>query len=98
MTLDCSYNFKQLIKPKELKHTGEIIRMLVGNLQGRPTVDHALKAAYRLQHSWLVLVRMQNLELRGRSKQSLRRNNLQSVSKVVLDDFATLLTALRMQR
>ena len=96
-TLECDYKFKRLIKPKELKHTFEIIRMLRNDLKDRPHLHMSSEAALRLFISWQTLVKLQYLELnREQTKPSIRQNNLQGKSKNVLDDFKSLLTALRM--
>jgi len=97
-TLECDYKFKRLIKPKELKHTFEIIRMLENELKDRTHLDKSSEAALRLFVSWQTLVKMQYLELnREHTKLGIRRNNLQGKSKDVLDNFTSLLTALRMR-
>ena len=96
-TLECDYKFKRLIKPKELKHTFEIIRMLQNDLRNRPHLDKSSEAALRLFISWQSLVKLQYLELnRVHTSPSIRLNNLQGKSKDVLEDFTSLLTALHM--
>ena len=97
-TLECDYKFKRLIKPKELKHIFEIIRMLENELKHKTHLDKSSEAALRLFVSWQTLVKMQYLELnREHTKLGIRRNNLQGKSKDVLDNFTSLLTALRMR-
>jgi hypothetical protein len=96
-TLDCDYKLGRLITPKELKHSKQILDMLVTELcKTLPPTSNTLVSAQCLQGALAHLTSIQRIViLKTRTRRADRTFTLHGIKHNILNNITTVLNAIR---